>query len=66
MIHVVARSKFLDDTHMESEFVGLLCSKVRKCQLTVEQRDDDTDTSIVGPVLGTVIFRVKDTNVLIQ
>ena len=52
MIHVTPRAKFMDNTHNKSELIHLLSSTFRKRQITVEQTDNDADTSIVRAALN--------------
>jgi len=42
----------MDNTHNKSELIHLLSSTFRKCQITVEQCDNDADTSIVRAALA--------------
>jgi len=52
MIHLTPKAKFMDNTHNKSELIHLLSSTFRKCQITVEQCDNDADTSIVRAALA--------------
>ncbi|KAI3378566.1 hypothetical protein SNEBB_000964 [Seison nebaliae] len=52
MIHLTQRAKFMDNTHNKSELINLLSSTFRKRQITVEQCDNDADTSIVRAALA--------------
>ena len=49
MFNWTPRAKFLDNTHNKSELIHLLSSTFRKHHITVEQCDNDADTSIVAP-----------------
>ncbi|KAJ8385110.1 hypothetical protein AAFF_G00192510 [Aldrovandia affinis] len=57
MIHLTPRAKFMDNTHNKSELIHLLSSTFRKRHITVEQCDNDADTSIV---------RAEDADVLVM
>ncbi len=52
MIHWTPRAKFLDNTHNKSELIHLLSSTFQKVNITVEQCDNDADTSIVREALA--------------
>lgn len=59
------RAKFLDNTQNKTELIHLLSSTFRKHHITVEQCDNDADTSIVREVLtaasdGSVEVRAED------
>uniref|UniRef100_UPI00358F612F uncharacterized protein n=1 Tax=Myxine glutinosa TaxID=7769 RepID=UPI00358F612F len=65
------RAKFLDNTHNKSELIHLLSSTFRKHHITVEQCDNDADTSIVRVALaaasdGSVEVRAEDADVLVM
>ena len=47
MVHCTPRAKFLDNTRNKHELIYLLSSTFRKHHITVEQCDNDADTSIV-------------------
>ena len=51
LIHWTPRAKFLDNTHNKSELIHLLSSTFRKLHITVEQCDNDADTSSVREAL---------------
>jgi len=52
MLHWTRREKFLDNTHNKSELIHLLSSTFRNHHITVEQCDNDADTSIVRKALA--------------
>ena len=52
MFNWTPRAKFLDKTHNKSELIHLLSSTFRKHHITVEQCDNDADTSIVRDALA--------------
>ena len=52
MFNWTPRAKFLDNTHNKSELIHLLSSTFRKHHITVEQCDNDADTSIVREALA--------------
>ncbi|CAK6949720.1 hypothetical protein GWK47_043402 [Scomber scombrus] len=52
MIHLTPKAKFRDNTHNKGELINLLSSTLRKHQITVEQCDNDADTSIVRAALA--------------
>ena len=52
MVHWTPKTKFLDNTHNKSELIHLLSSTFRRHQITVEQCDNDADTSIVREALA--------------
>ncbi|KAF3835714.1 hypothetical protein F7725_028272 [Dissostichus mawsoni] len=65
------KAKFLDNTNNKSELIHLLSSTFRKHNITVEQCDDDADTSIVREALATatddsVEVRAEDADVLVM
>ncbi|KAK1893893.1 Chromosome-associated kinesin KIF4 [Dissostichus eleginoides] len=71
MIHWTPRAKFLDNTNNKSELIHLLFSTFRKHNITVEQCDNDADTSIVREALATatddsVEVRAEDADVLVM
>ncbi|KAK1904773.1 putative protein YsfB [Dissostichus eleginoides] len=71
MIHWTPRAKFLDNTNNKSELIHLLSSTFRKHNITVEQCDNDADTSIVREALATatddsVEVRAEDADVLVM
>ncbi|KAG7255643.1 hypothetical protein CRUP_008469 [Coryphaenoides rupestris] len=71
MIHLTPRAKFMDNTHNKSELIHLLSSTFRKRQITVEQCDNDADTSIVRAALAaaaddSVEVRAEDADVLVM
>ncbi|KAJ8418649.1 hypothetical protein AAFF_G00001480 [Aldrovandia affinis] len=71
MIHLTPREKFMDNTHNKSELIHLLSSTFRKHQITMEQRDNDADTSIVRAALAaaaddSVEVRAEDADVLVM
>jgi len=47
MVHYTPRAKFLDNTHNKSELIHLLSSAFPKHCITVDQCDNDADTSFV-------------------
>jgi len=51
MVHWTPSAKFLDNTHNKSELIHLLSSTFRRHYITVEQCDNDADTSIVREAL---------------
>ena len=51
MVHLIPRAKFLDNIHNKSELISLLSITLQKHQITVEQCDNDADTSIVRVAL---------------
>ena len=52
MIHLTPREKFMDNTHNKSELIHLLSTIFQKHQITVEQCDNDVDSSIVRVALA--------------
>lgn len=52
MFNWTQRAKFLDNTHNKSELIHLLSSTFQKHHITVEQCDNDADTSIVREALA--------------
>ena len=52
MVHWTPRAKFLDNTHNKNELIHLHSSTFQKHHITVEQCDDDADTSIVREALA--------------
>ncbi|KAI4802447.1 hypothetical protein KUCAC02_020283, partial [Chaenocephalus aceratus] len=71
MIHWTPRAKFLDNTNNKSELIHLLSSTFRKHNITVEQCDNDADTSIVREALApatddSVEVRAEDADVLVM
>ena len=52
MVHWTPRAKFLDNTHNKRELIHLLSSTFQKHHITVEQCDNDADTSIVREALA--------------
>lgn len=65
------RTKFLDNTHNKTELIHLLSSTFRKHHISVEQCDNDADTSIVREVLtaasdDSLEVRAKDADVLVM
>lgn len=51
MIHLTPREKSMYNPHNKNELIHLLSSTFRKRQITVEQCDNDVDTSIVRAAL---------------
>ncbi|KAK1884623.1 Chromosome-associated kinesin KIF4 [Dissostichus eleginoides] len=71
MIHWTPRAEFLDNTNNKSELIHLRSSTFRKHNITVEQCDNDADTSIVREALATatddsVEVRAEDADVLVM
>ena len=52
MVHWIPRAKFLDNNRNKRELIHLLSSTFRKHHITVEQCDNDDDTSIVREALA--------------
>ena len=52
MVHWPPRAKFLDNTCNKRELIHLLSSTFRKHHITLEQCDNDADTSIVRKALA--------------
>ena len=52
MAHWIPRAKFLDNTCNKRELIHLLSSTFRKHHITVEQCDNDANTSIVRQALA--------------
>ena len=55
MVHWTPRAKFLDDTRNKHELIHLLSSTFQKHHITVEQCDNDADTSIVREALAAAL-----------
>jgi hypothetical protein len=71
MMHLTTRAKFTDNTRNKSQLIHLLSSTFRKCQIIVEQCDNDADTSIVREALAaaaddSVEVRAEDADVLVM
>ena len=65
MVHWTPRAKFLDNTRNKCELIHLLTSTFRKYHITVEQCDNDADTSIVRQALAAASdCYVEVTNIL--
>lgn len=71
MMHSIPKAKFMDNNHNKTQLIQLLSSTFQKCAITVEQCDNDADTSIVRQALaataiGSVEVRAEDADVLIM
>jgi hypothetical protein len=71
MIHLISRAKLMDNTHNKNQLIQLLSSIFRKCDIIVEQCDNDAGTSIVRQALavaetGSVEVRADDADVLVM